>query len=1119
MAALESSSGLEVLLSTLQDSIEAANTLTILNVLDDLLSAGSDRRIHYMISKGGSEALLRALVNVARAPATNYTILLPLLHLLAKVGHRDRKIGQKAEKAKAVLLTLDLLRQNMKRARRAAACLWVLQVFCSSVSTASLIGKNGGMDIVFKLISPHATKHIRMLKAAIDTLAAILHSKANSRYAVTKGYISCLLKLYEDWHQKDTEDANVPIRRSLLHCLHHATNTSAGREALVAGGGMALLFQTTQACLGSKCLESLVDSAVQLMRKCYPKCPIPLTSDQSVYSFPLPGRPVTSLATDSGPQDDSFEEDNDDDVKTDEPDHREYHRAPLSELSKDDDLETDLDKLRSRPEPDRPLEQLGQYVRLCPELHHDFPDLGSGSEVEDSSDEDLIFTGDGRNDSKRISGHQQERGGSSSGATLKKQASPEKVKTSPIHDGGGPAEKHLNTKDVYGHRLNTSKTKKDSYSMVDRLLEKHGACIPNHDPRKYAAAAASTKSIAGYSILAFPDFWGHLPPHYQEPMACRKKNIQRQKVFEDILRLLCPEDVIDQVVFDLEDPSPLGLLEHPDSLRFYSKFECGNLRKVIRVRKYEYDLILNADVNCSQHLQWFYFEVSGMHANLPYRFNITNCEKANSQFNYGMQPVLYSVQEALQGRAHWVRVGSEICYYRNHFCPSSQKKGPSYYTLSFSVTFQHSDDVCYLAYHYPYTYSALQTHLQILEQSVDPRKVFFRQQNLCNTLAGNPCPLVTITACPPSRSWSHLYQLRNRPYVVLTARVHPGESNASWVMKGTLEFLCSSDPIAEGLREAYIFKIIPMLNPDGVINGTHRCSLNGEDLNRQWMKPDPGLSPTIYHTKGFLYYLSSIGRTPLVFSDYHGHSRKKNVFLYGCSVKETLWQSASSVDTSTLKEDPGYRTIPKTLDRIAPAFSFNSCSYLVEKSRESTARVVVWRELGVLRSYTMESTYNGCDQGVYKGLQTGTRELQEMGLKFCQSLLSLRRNTLIYSRKFFNHASALLDLDDSLLDHKSHNCFEDDEPPCVEEIEYLSSSCPDHGDGDELDSAVNNNVSSSEEEGVEGERREESRNGLLNPKKKPCCIPHLVRQGSSEVLNIKRGLCGSIGIVNGEYFT
>ncbi|KAK2082129.1 Cytosolic carboxypeptidase 4, partial [Saguinus oedipus] len=59
----------------------------------------------------------------------------------------------------------------------------------------------------------------------------------------------------------------------------------------------------------------------------------------------------------------------------------------------------------------------------------------------------------------------------------------------------------------------------------------------------------------------------------------------------------------------------------------------------------------------------------------------------------------------------------------------------------------------------------------------------------------------------------------HHPYQVITARVHPGESNASWVMKGTLEFLVSSDPVVRLLRENFIFKIIPMLNPDGVING------------------------------------------------------------------------------------------------------------------------------------------------------------------------------------------------------------------------------------------------------------------------------------------------------------
>ena len=71
-----------------------------------------------------------------------------------------------------------------------------------------------------------------------------------------------------------------------------------------------------------------------------------------------------------------------------------------------------------------------------------------------------------------------------------------------------------------------------------------------------------------------------------------------------------------------------------------------------------------------------------------------------------------------------------------------------------------------------------------------------------------------------------------RKAIILTARVHPGESNASWVMQGVIEFLVSDDDKAQYLRDTYVFKIIPMLNPDGVIVGNYRCSLVGQDLNR-----------------------------------------------------------------------------------------------------------------------------------------------------------------------------------------------------------------------------------------------------------------------------------------------
>lgn len=71
-----------------------------------------------------------------------------------------------------------------------------------------------------------------------------------------------------------------------------------------------------------------------------------------------------------------------------------------------------------------------------------------------------------------------------------------------------------------------------------------------------------------------------------------------------------------------------------------------------------------------------------------------------------------------------------------------------------------------------------------------------------------------------------------RKAIILTARVHPGESNASWMMKGVIDFLVSDEQKAEFLRNNYVFKIIPMLNPDGVIVGNYRCSLVGQDLNR-----------------------------------------------------------------------------------------------------------------------------------------------------------------------------------------------------------------------------------------------------------------------------------------------
>ena len=81
------------------------------------------------------------------------------------------------------------------------------------------------------------------------------------------------------------------------------------------------------------------------------------------------------------------------------------------------------------------------------------------------------------------------------------------------------------------------------------------------------------------------------------------------------------------------------------------------------------------------------------------------------------------------------------------------------------------------------------------------------------------------------------------------------------------------------MRAQFIIKIIPMLNPDGVINGNYRTSLSGDDLNRQWKAPNKLSHPEVYCTKKI--FLESEYKK-MLFIDIHGHSKKKSTFMYGC---------------------------------------------------------------------------------------------------------------------------------------------------------------------------------------------------------------------------------------------
>jgi len=152
-----------------------------------------------------------------------------------------------------------------------------------------------------------------------------------------------------------------------------------------------------------------------------------------------------------------------------------------------------------------------------------------------------------------------------------------------------------------------------------------------------------------------------------------------------------------------------------------------------------------------------------------------------------MKPLVYSKKESESGDGQgigWYRDGNNICYFENSL---KKKTGGFYHTLSFEMKFSHDDDVVFLAHCYPYTYSDCTAMLddQVMLSSSSNR---VRRTTLCQTIAGNDCEMLIITNYD-----SKPEEIAVRKAIVITSRVHPGDSNSSFIAEGIIKFLMSDD--------------------------------------------------------------------------------------------------------------------------------------------------------------------------------------------------------------------------------------------------------------------------------------------------------------------------------------
>ncbi|XP_071292793.1 cytosolic carboxypeptidase 6-like isoform X7 [Agelaius tricolor] len=391
---------------------------------------------------------------------------------------------------------------------------------------------------------------------------------------------------------------------------------------------------------------------------------------------------------------------------------------------------------------------------------------------------------------------------------------------------------------------------------------------------------------------------------------------------------------------------PAGYCGQPKKghLIFDACFESGNLGRVDHVTEFEYDLFIRPDTCNPRFRVWFNFTVEnvkesqqisagvGMTMLFGYPrqerviFNVVNFSKTKSLYRDGMAPMVKSTS-----RPKWQRIPSKNVYY--YRCPDHRKN----YVMSFAFCFDREDDTYQFAYCYPYTYTRLQHYLDNLQRrNMD----YFCRELLGLSVQKRRLDLLTIT------SPANLHPGAEQKVVFITARVHPGETPSSFVCQGIIDFLVSHHPIAKVLRDHLVFKIAPMLNPDGVYLGNYRCSLLGFDLNRHWANPSPWAHPTLHGVKELIIDMYNNPKINLEFYiDIHAHSTMMNGFMYG-----NIFEDEERFQRQAV--------FPKLLCQNAEDFSYSSTSFNRDAVKAGTGR----RFLGGLLNdtsycYTLEVSF------------------------------------------------------------------------------------------------------------------------------------------------------------------
>ncbi len=267
-----------------------------------------------------------------------------------------------------------------------------------------------------------------------------------------------------------------------------------------------------------------------------------------------------------------------------------------------------------------------------------------------------------------------------------------------------------------------------------------------------------------------------------------------------------------------------------------ANFDAGNIEVINAEDQTNIQLAIRPDVG-GEFFQWFNFRLSG-EVGEQYVLNIMNAGKASYLAGWEDYQAAASYD-----REYWFRL------------PTSYKDG------KLTITAELACESIQIAYFAPYSYERHQDLLAAVQ--VHPLACL---EHLGETLDKRDLTLVKV-GDGDSKKRS----------IWITARQHPGETMAEWLVEGLLNSLLDEDnPTAKLLLEKANFYIVPNMNPDGSVRGHLRTNAVGMNLNREWANPSLEKSPEVFHV------INKMEETGVdLFYDVHGDEALPYVFLAG----------------------------------------------------------------------------------------------------------------------------------------------------------------------------------------------------------------------------------------------